>query len=369
MKTNLTALIILSLLLSACGSSSSGGVSGCNTLDCQTLKFNLLLADVDFNDANPVATNISVIAASDYQDMTHSRVSPDKNWVAYTTYNNTNVDGCASTDSGYVNTEIKATRLDSSETKGIIPVATGELNSNNYWYGNNFEFTFLSGQPGMTRVYYAQTDAAMNLVAGPTEVTVPGTIIPIDPMALSDSQLVYVGVYDYMGSLVRSVFQQSLNPPGTPVGLTLGRDGAGNILFFDDILENDPKLSPDGTQVAFMRRAPNAGADGFGWRIFVAQVASPLGEVNISSSLGNSLLNNDALPEWIDNTMLLFTNIDSTVTVNTRTIWVMQSDGSNRKQVILPSGYRYSDVYPFLDNMGNQKIVVTAEKIVANCVP
>jgi hypothetical protein len=135
------------------------------------------------------------------------------------------------------------------------------------------------------------------------------------------------------------------------------------------VRENDPKLSPDGNNAAFMRQAPNAGANGFGFRIFVVPVASPLNEVNISASLGATQFNNDALPEWIDNTTLVFANIDSTTTFNTRKIWVMNSDGSNRKQVILPNGYRYSDVYPFLDGSGNQKMIVSAEKIDAVCVP
>jgi len=140
-------------------------------------------------------------------------------------------------------------------------------------------------------------------------------------------------------------------------------------LFGSDIFENDPKISPDGVNVAFMRRAPNAGANGFGFRIFVVAIANPLMEVNISASLGTSQLNNDALPEWVDNTTLVFTNIDSTVTFNSRTIWTMKSDGSNRKQVTLPAGYRYSDVFPFLDSSGNQKMIISAEKIGVTCTP
>ena len=134
-------------------------------------------------------------------------------------------------------------------------------------------------------------------------------------------------------------------------------------------MENDPKLSPDGTHVAFMRWAPNSGVNGFGWRIFIVPVTSPLSEVNISASLGDSLLNNDALPEWVDDTTLVFVNIDSTVTLNTRTIHVMQRDGSGRRQVILPDGYRYSDVYPFRDNQGDQELLISAEKIDTVCAP
>jgi hypothetical protein len=365
----LVFLYFISYALSSCGGGGGGGNSNCESLDCFTSTYNLLLADVDFSATNPIATNIEVVAISSYQDMTHPRISTDKNWVAYTIYNDVNIDGCASVDSGYVNTEIRASRLDGSQTKTIIAMNSGELNTNNYWYGDSFEFTYLSGPPGVTKIYRAQTDVDMNLISGPTEVTVPVTMMPpYDPAALSNSQVVYGGLYD-SGGTVASIFIQSLNPAGVPVGLTLGRDSSGTTLFIGDINENDPKISPDGSQVAFMRRAPNAGANGFGWRIFMVPVAGPLTEANISSSLGTSLLNNDVLPEWVDLSTLVFANIDSTLTLNTRTIWTMKSNGSGRKQVSLPSGYRYSDVYPFLDGSGMQKILVSTEKIGATCTP
>ena len=65
----------------------------------------------------------------------------------------------------------------------------------------------------------------------------------------------------------------------------------------------------------------------------------------------------------------MFVNIDSTVTFNARTIHVMQRDGSGRRQVMLPDGYRYSDVYPFRDIHGSQKLVVSAEKSDTVCAP
>lgn len=361
-------LNIILFVLTGCG---SGGTS-CNTLDCKTSTYNLLMADVDFTDANPTASNIKVVASNSYQDLTHPRVSPDKQWVAYTTYNDTNTEGCASLDSGYINTEIRATKLDESQSKTILAKTDGNLTSNSYWYGNSYEFTYLSGLPGATKIYRAQTDAAMNLISGSTEITVPATLIPpYDPAGLSNSQIVYAGLYN-SGGLVASIFIQSLDPTDTPVGLSLARDNSGATLFFTvpgENNENDPKLSPDGTQVAFMRRASNSGIHSFGWRIFVVPVSSPLGEVNISSSLGSTLLLNDTLPEWVDSNTLVFSFIDVTVAPSTRTIWTMQSDGSGRKQVSLPNGFRYSDVYPFIDGSGNQKIIISAEKIDASCIP
>ena len=361
-------LFIVFLLIASCGG-GGGGNGGCMTLDCRASKYNLFVADVDFTQPSPQASNIQIVASSGFRDMTHPRVSPDKNWVAYTTYNITNSSGCASFDTGYVNTEIKATRLNGSATVSVVPVTNGALNSNSYWYGSSFEFSFLSGTPVAPKLYRAQTDAAMSLIAGSIiEVTTPATITPYDPQAISNSQLVYGGQYNNNG-IVKSIFLQTLNPPGTPVGLSLGRDSTGAILYGNDVMENDPKLSPDGSQVAFMRYAPNSGANGFGWRIFMVPVASPLTEVNISPSLGISLLLHDTLPEWVDNSTLVFSLIAVTANSVARTIWAMQSNGSGRKQVVLPAGYRYSDVFPFRDGSGNQKIVVSAEKISAACTP
>lgn len=372
------SIVIVILLMVGCGGSGKNSFGVCSSLDCLTSKYNLIMADVDFTATTPTATNLTVIATNSYQDMTHPRVSPDKNWVAYTTYNVTNSDGCASTDSGYADTEIKATKLDGSMTTTLISATAGVLNSNNYWYGTGYDFTFLSGAPGATNIYYAQTDDKMNVIAGPTQVIIPGTILPYDPQANSMSQSVYVGQYaDGSNGNAKSVFMQALDAGAmdTPTALSLARDSNGTVLHDNEIFENDPKLSPDGNNVAFMRKisSTNSGTTtGFGWRIFVAPTTAqqPPSEENISASLGDSQLENDTLPEWVDNSTLVFSNISVVSQTDfSRTIYIMQSDGSNRTQVSLPDGYHYSDVYPFVDNLGQQKIIVSAEKISASCTP
>ena len=218
-------VLFVSFIITSCGGSNgNSSVAPCTTLDCQTLKYSLLLADVDFNQPNPQATNIQVIKTHRFQDMTHPRVSPDKLWVAYTTYNDTNAENCATVDIR-VNTEIQAARLDDEQSTTIIPNTSGELTSNNYWYGNNMEFTYLAGAPEQIRLYRAQTDSSMNLIDGPTEISVPSTILPIDPHATSNNQIVYAGIYDSGGLFdVKSIFLQSLNPVSIPTALSLGRD-------------------------------------------------------------------------------------------------------------------------------------------------
>jgi hypothetical protein len=45
----------------------------------------------------------------------------------------------------------------------------------------------------------------------------------------------------------------------------------------------------------------------------------------------------------------------------------MKSDGTQRTKISLPAGYRYSDVFPFTDGTGKQRLVISAEKINATC--
>ena len=351
------------VLFVSCAEDGDKKGTACTSLDCKTKKYSLLMANLD-------GSNIEVIKTSSYQDMTHPRVSADKKWLGFTTYNKINSSGCATVDQDYVDTEIRAVKMDGSSEVQLIAPASGELNSNIYWVGETNEFTFLSGLPSAgTKIYKATVDSNMNLISGPTEVSVPGTILPLDPAAhKTTDKIVYPGIYN-SGGEVKSIFIMNFSDSSSVVGLTLGRDSAGTTLYGTDVLENDPKLSPNGDKVAFMRLANKSGATGFGWHIFVVPVASPLAEVDISmSALGSSILNNDTLPEWLDNDTLIFSKI--TVSADgsfVRTLHTMKDDGSQRSDINLPAGYHYAGVYPFTNSSGQDKMILSVEKISATC--
>lgn len=356
-----------------CSKNSSGSTAGaaCTTVLCSASKYSLLLADID-------GGNLSLIKTSSYQDMTHPRVSSDKNWVAYTTYNDLNADNCATHDQGYLNTEINAIQLSGAGDMTIVNNVAGELNSNSYWIGATNEFTYLSGPPAALKFFRSTVDANMNLIAGPTQISVPGTIVPMDPSShLGTNKIVYPGLYDSGGgAFVKSIFLMDLSGSNVQ-GLSLGRDHAGNLLVCADaacsnIMENDPKISPDGTKVAFMRRAPASGAiNGFGWHIFVVPVASLLGEIDIShAALGSDLYKNDVLPEWIDNNKIIFSTIEIVSQDNySKNVYTMNADGSGRTKIDLPDGFRYADVFPFTDENGTSRMILSAEKIGTDCSP
>ncbi len=343
--------------------------STCTSLLCRSAKYSLFIANLD-------GTNVEILKTSSYQDMTHPRVSNDKNWVTYTTYHDLNSEKCATFDQGYLNTEIRAIKISSLADKSIVSNVSGQLNSNNYWIGNTNEMTYLSGPPTNLKFFRLSLSSNLDSLAAPTQISVPSTIIPMDPVTnLGSNKIVYAGLYDSGGgSYVKSIFMMNLSDSSNVVGLSLGRNHAGGTIACDsaeclNIMENDPKISPDGTKVAFMRRALISGANGFGWHIFVVPVASPLNEVNISySALGSDTSKNDALPEWIDNNKLIFSTIEITSSTNvSKNVYTMNANGSNRTKISLPEGFRYADVFPFTDSQGNSKIILSAEKIAATC--
>ncbi|MEQ1721627.1 MAG: hypothetical protein ABL930_00535 [Pseudobdellovibrio sp.] len=255
------------------------------------------------------------------------------------------------------------------------PIST-EFNTNSYWIGATNEFTYLSGPTASLKFYRATVDASMNLIAGPTQIPVVGTIpVPIDPAPHgATNKIVYPGMYNPGGGFVKSIFIMNLSDSTSLVGLSLGRDRTGATIICNsdcsNIDENDPKISPDGTKVAFMRRAKDSGANGFGFHIFVVPVASPLSEVDISySTIGADISKNEVLPEWINNDTLVFSTIDIITSTNyTKEVYTMKSDGTLRTKIPLPSGFKYSDVFPFVDGTGKQRLVISAEKIGATCL-
>ena len=361
-------LIILFQNCSSPKSTSADQVS-CTTLACSASKYSLLSADFD-------GSNVAIVRTSGYQEMTHPRVSNDKNWIAYTAYNDRDTQNCASLSIGYNNTEIRAVKMDGSVDKRIVSPAAGQFNSNNYWVGTTNEFTYLSGPTSALKFYRTTVDTQMNLVSGPIQISVANTIVPVDPQTnLGTNKIVYPGLYNPGGGFVKSIFLMNLSDSANLVGLSIGRDHAGNQIVCADaactnIMENDPKISPDGTKVAFMRQAPSSGVNGFGWHIFVVPVATALSEVDISYSyLGSNTLKNDVLPEWVDNTTLIFSTIEivsgSDITKN---IYTMRSDGTQRAKITLPDGFRYSDVFPYVDSSGKKRMILSAEKISATCM-
>ena len=199
--------------------------TACTTLLCSASKYSLLVADID-------GTNVSLIKTSSYQDMTHPRVSNDKNWVAYTTYHDLNSSQCATHDQGYLNTEIRAIQISGTGDKFVVNSVPGALNSNNYWIGTTNEFSYLSGPPSALKFYRATVNSSMTVISGPTQISVAGTIVPMDPSTNAlTNKIAYPGLYNPGGGYIKSIFIMNLSDSASLVGLSVGRDHAGTPLI------------------------------------------------------------------------------------------------------------------------------------------
>lgn len=127
--------------------------------------------------------------------------------------------------------------------------------------------------------------------------------------------------------------------------------------------DTDPKFSPDGTKVVFMRRTiyEIGDLDTHNWHIYVMNASDPLSEVDISAqhftgplALGYA----DAMPEWIDNETLLVWHLDALN--NSYEVHKMKDDGSEREKINLSEGYDYTQPSFFAKE---NKIIVSASKI------
>ena len=91
--------------------------------------------------ANLDGSNMKQLIMSPYQQMSHARVSLDKEWVTFTRFNNIGKDGCMSEAANnynfageqYIGTEIMLMRIDGSGLRTLVPYGKYTAAANSYW--------------------------------------------------------------------------------------------------------------------------------------------------------------------------------------------------------------------------------------------
>lgn len=369
----------------------------CLTFDCRSTKFNLETAKFNLVTANLDGSDLVVVAKETYREMTHPRITFDRKWIAYTRHNklNTNgTNGCAEVKgTDYTNTELRATNMDGSVLVALTTPNTARISTNAYWIDSTYNFSFLDGVLGSTtlpdkiQIKRGYRDANMVETSPASAVPVVNGILVLDPQE-QGGKIVFSGIYYNvaLGLTVRSIFTIDANGnalDGKTIATVYGGQPASAVVW-TQADENDPKFSPDGSKIAFMRRInTTTPTNNHGFHIFVTSALltnnTTLGtEIDISDKYllqaqKQSLFYNDGVPEWIDETTLVFFTLNFTNPTAPdfgleQKLFTMKTDGSLRTEIRLPTGYQYSDPIPYKDALGKTRILFAANKSSAVCI-
>lgn len=261
------------------------------------------------------------------QQMTHPRVSPRGDWITFTRYTERDGDGLATESHGYPGSEIMLIRPDGSGLTTLVPAKEGLLNCNSNWTPDGRSLVWLSTETKGNKPVLKLIRLADRRV---TVLPTPKGVLPSDPHIVGN-QLVFSAVQGRQNALWL---------------MNLDGKNARQITRTDQLErpflakykpgDYDPKLSPDGKKVAFMRLHGREG-----WRVMVLDIKS-----GVLRDLSGAK-SKDALPDWsADGKLLLFWHVNKENLPETG-IYAMRPDGSERTMVPLPRGYLHGHPHFF----------------------
>lgn len=267
-------------------------------------------------------SDVSILISNSEQEMSHPRVSPDRTRVVLTQYTKRGKDGKATEEQGYEGTEIRILNLDGSGLETIIPAKPGIVAANGCWSPDGKSLIYISTDNPQRAPEIRQIDLATRKVMRvPTPAGLKATdphweagqiVFPAKAAEGKGADALWIMRADGSGARQITRPPRSKNAPG----------------LYGDF---DPKISPDGSKVAFMRID-----GGTGWRVMVLDLAT--NEEKLLTPSGGAM---EWLPTWSsDGKLLLFVHVD---TGKPREIglYTMTPAGENRKMIALPRGYLY----------------------------
>lgn len=263
----------------------------------------------------------ALVTGTDDREMTHPRVSPDLRRVVFTRYTVRGSDGRATEAQGYEGTEVVMVNVDGTGLKTLVAAKAGIINANASWSPDGKSVYFLSTDNAIRipeiHVYDLRTRAI-------TRMPTPSGLLPTDPNRVAN-QVVFPskrvdGTADPLWLM---------NVDGTNARqLTAPVRASSDPGYYGDF---DPKLSPDGTRVAFMRID-----GGNGWRVMTLEIAA-MRETSLTPDGAIQ-----GLPAWSsEGSRLVYTNLD-TANPSQIGLFTMNADGTDRVKVPLPGGRLYS---------------------------
>lgn len=274
-------------------------------------RYGIYIAGVD-------GTGMRAILTSATRQLTHPRVSPDRNLVAFTRYTIPGADGLAKEADGYLGSEVCTCAIDGSDVRVVVPPGPTELNVCTSWWAGQHEVVHLHIDP-FSRVY--QIRAVDRRTLAIRVLPTPAGLNVSDP-SLRDGRITFsvkaapdpLWIMNADGGAARQI----TSPTGA---------GSSGGLNFGDY---DSQISPDGERVAFMRWMG-------GWfSIHVLELST--GVVTLLSPQTGTI--SEGLPTWSpDGRRIAFVRFDLTNLVGENSgIFTMARDGSDRQRIPVPFG-------------------------------
>lgn len=294
---------------------------------------------------NLAGEDVKQIVSDPKLQMTHPRISPNKKWLLFTRYTNTRFfSGVALEQDGYKGTEIVRMRLDGSDPEVLVPAKKDYLNCNGQWLPDGRSFVWLSTENSNKLPQIMKMDLPSRKVS---RMPTPEGLATTDPHVVGDQM-----VFPVVGEQAHKLWLMNLDgsnarqitDPQFPDGMAAGKHALGDY---------DPKLSPDGKEVAFMRLFGKEG-----WRIFIVDLET--GKERDLSGPDNI----DTLPDWSDDGKLLLFWHANKQSPEKMGLYTMKPDGSARTMIPVPRGYLHGhpEFFPGAGSSRDARIIYRATK-------
>ncbi len=295
--------------------------------------------------------NLKLLISDPKRQMSHTRVSPDHEWVLFTRYNQMHRDGYAYERLGYKNTELCILKMDGSEIRTLVGPKPGILNCNGCWLSDSKKVLYLStDNPGkLPRLYWIDIESKKI-----TQVPTPGALKVVSDPHQVQSKIVFpapsltdrptsLWIMNSDGSQARELTA----PPDKMLAKEKGHHHLGDY---------DPRMSPDGKKVVVMR---NYGKDVY--HNIVVDI-----DTGQETDLTKGLVA-EGVAHWSsDGKLLIFRHVDPNNLKKTYGLYTIRPDGTNSKRIPLPAGVLHSPQPSFFPKDGSSpdaRIIFSTEKV------
>ena len=279
------------------------------------------------------------IIAHSTKQMTHARVSPNGKWITFTRYNWKGPDGLAQEKNGYVQTSIMIARIDGTGVQTVVPPRRGVIAANSSWTPDGRGLIYVSTDNPRRKPQIYHIDLKTRRIS---RIPTPPKLFVSDPHQVGN-----LLVFPAIGNQAQGLWLMYVNG-SRPKRLTNPQFRPTRSWSRFRRGDYDPRFSPDGTKIAFMRHF-----GGETWHVII--VDTKTGRQR-DLSRGQTT---DGLPDWTsDGKRLIFWHVDRR---RPRQIglYTMKPDGGDRRMIPLPRGMMYFHVSSFPgEGSGNRARII-----------